>query len=241
MKLIITKTYEELSEITAQIFLGKMYEDRRVNMSITGGASPKGAYEIITKEMRKNQKNFTNVHFYNFDEIETPVTKRYMTMDGLKKEFLEPAGIHPDNIHPLTLKNMKEIQAELHNTGHLDFMLLGMGADGHFCGNLPVNCEFDKEIYPFQLNEKVPTYQIYMDAFGDPEDIATEYVTMGAAAVMKVKHLVMIVNGKKKALAVKKLLSQEVGTDFPSTVLRMHPNFTLIIDEEAASELDGHY
>lgn len=237
MRIFIKKSYKELSEVTASILLEKFYNDKRMNLSITAGASPMGAYEIVTKKISENIQDFGHVHFYNFDEIECRKSKKRMSLSALEKDFYLPAGIKKENIHALTLANRSEIQAELNNNGYLDFMLIGLGQDGHFCGNMPGTCEFDKEIYPVPFHENVPWYSGYAAAFADPDDIPEAFVTMGAAAVMKTKHVVLIVNGKKKSQAVRRLLTEEISTAFPATVLRMHPNFTLILDEEAASEL----
>ena len=55
---------------------------------------------------------------------------------------------------------------------------------------------------------------------------------------MKVKHVVMIVNGKHKAEILKKMLDEPISNELPSTVLKLHPNFTIIADQDAASLLN---
>ena len=63
-------------------------------------------------------------------------------------------------------------------------------------------------------------------------------LTMGPKSLMKVKHLVMIVNGKEKAGILKQVLDSTITDELPSTVLKLHPNMTLICDKDAASELN---
>ena len=55
---------------------------------------------------------------------------------------------------------------------------------------------------------------------------------------MRVKHLVMIVNGKHKAEILKQVLDSPITDELPATVLKLHPNFTVICDKDAASLLD---
>ena len=62
--------------------------------------------------------------------------------------------------------------------------------------------------------------------------------TMGPKSLMRVKHLVMIVNGKEKAEILKKVLDSPITDELPSTVLKLHPNFTIIADKDAASLLN---
>ena len=62
---------------------------------------------------------------------------------------------------------------------------------------------------------------------------------MGPQSVMtQVRDAVMIVNGKGKAEMVKKAFFGPVTEDVPSSILQLHPNFTLILDADAASELN---
>ena len=68
-------------------------------------------------------------------------------------------------------------------------------------------------------------------------DVPDYYITMGPRAIMAARELVMIASGEKKAKAVAKLLSGEVTEEWPSTVLTLHPHFTLIADEAALSEV----
>ncbi len=63
-------------------------------------------------------------------------------------------------------------------------------------------------------------------------------LTMGPKSLMKVKHLVMIVNGKEKAGILKQVLDSPITDELPSTVLKLHPNMTLICDKDATSELN---
>lgn len=236
MKIIIEKNYEVLSETTARILLGEMYQDKRVNISITAGASPVGTYEIVTKVIADNVDIYDNVHFYNFDEVQLKGQEIGLTMGGLTKQFFAPANIKSDNIHPLTMNNYLEKEAEVEAAGGFDLMLIGLGQDGHFCGNMPYAVQFDKTIYKIKLEDKYPWYQMMKASFKEQE-IPEEMVTMGAAMLMKVKRLVLIVNGKSKAEAVARLLHDDISPEFPASILRLHPNLTIILDADAASAL----
>lgn len=48
----------------------------------------------------------------------------------------------------------------------------------------------------------------------------------------------MIVNGVKKAEILKKVLEGPVTPDVPSSILKLHPDFTVIVDKEASSKLE---
>ena len=61
---------------------------------------------------------------------------------------------------------------------------------------------------------------------------------MGPKSLMRVNHLVMIVNGKEKAEIFKRFLEEPINQDVPATILKLHPNFTVICDQDAASLID---
>ncbi len=47
MKLIIKETEKQMSEYAMYVLLGAMMQDKRVNISLTSGRSPKMLYEMM--------------------------------------------------------------------------------------------------------------------------------------------------------------------------------------------------
>ena len=62
---------------------------------------------------------------------------------------------------------------------------------------------------------------------------------MGIRAIMQARKVLMIVNGKNKAEIVRKAFFGPVVPEVPASVLQMHPDFILIGDEEAFSEIEA--
>ena len=59
--------------------------------------------------------------------------------------------------------------------------------------------------------------------------------TMGIGTIMKAKRVLMVVNGEKKAQAVKDCFFGPIKPQAPGSILQLHPDFTLIADEAALS------
>lgn len=231
MKIIIEKDFEAMSETTKNILLGHMSQDKRVNLSITAGNTPVGVYKRMI-EVVKDSPDYANVHYYNFDEIPVANQAEGITMTDLRKLYLTPANINEANIHPLTVENYTEQDQRLLMAGGLDAMLIGLGGDGHFCGNMPTTTSFENLTYKIKVTGEESWF------VPDMLEAGLEFVTMGPVSVMRVKHLILIVNGEKKAKMVKKVLQGPVTEEIPASVLQLHPNLTVILDEAAASELD---
>lgn len=233
MKLIITKNYEELSCVAAQIMLGYMHKEDRVNIAITAGSTPKRMYEILIPQVR-SKEYYNNVHYYNFDEIPYKKAKRDgVTISDLRKFYLEPAGINSKNIHILNEKNYKDQDNKIEEDGKLDLIILGVGADGHYCGNLPNTTKLgdltSKVICDKTLKNRISRL------FEDEEEVPDEYITMGPRSVMRAKNLVLFATGKEKSEIIKRILENDVDENIPATILPSHPNLTIIVDETAAS------
>lgn len=84
----------------------------------------------------------------------------------------------------------------------------------------------------FLLKKEVnPTYK------GRPKQPFT--LTIGVKSLMSVLHLDMIVNGKVKTAIFKRFLDEAINQNVPATILKLHPNYSVICDQEAASLIDS--
>lgn len=231
MKVIVKKDFDAMSEAAKEILLGIMSQDKRVNVSITAGKTPVKVYEKMIPVV-KDSPDFNNVHYYNFDEIPVDGKEEGVTISEIRQLYLTPANVSEDNIHKLTVENYTTQDERIALDGGLDAMLIGLGGDGHFCGNMPTTTQFENETYKIKVSGEEPWFDSTMMEKG------LEFVTMGAKSVFKVKHLILIVNGKNKAEMVKKVLQGPVDLAYPASILQLHPNFTVILDEEAAHYLN---
>ena len=233
MKLIVEDSEQAMSESALHILLGAMMQDKRVNISLTSGESPKTLYKMLAPAV-KDKPQYEDVHYYLFDEAPYQDGRPYgPNWDQMHDMFFKAAGIPEERIHDTMTDNWETYDWDIAQAGGLDVMVIGLGWDGHFCSNCPRCTPMDSYTYPMDRatkNAANPTYP------ARPELPIT--YSMGPHSLMRVKHLVMIVNGKHKAKILKTILDSPISDELPSTVLKLHPNFTVICDKDAASELD---
>ena len=60
---------------------------------------------------------------------------------------------------------------------------------------------------------------------------------MGIKTIMQARKVLLVANGKDKAKIVKQAFFGPVTPEVPASILQMHPDFTLVGDAEALSEL----
>lgn len=234
MRVIAVADYEEMSQVAASMVLGCMYRPGRVNLSITAGSTPVRTYELLAPQVR-GKAQFENVHYYNFDEIPYRSEDREgVTMSELRRLYFGPADVPEERIHALDQRNWETQDAHIAAAGGLDMILLGLGWDGHFCGNLPGTTHFGDATtrVPCDAALRERIARNFERGIVDAPDY---YITMGPRSIMAARELVMIASGEQKAAPVARLLSGEVTEAWPATVLTLHPHFTLIADEAALS------
>ena len=239
MKLLIEVDADAVSRTAAAVLLGTMTRDRRVNVSLTAETTPVGAYARVTPVLAANPKAYQNVHFYNFDEVPLVDSDLGMTMSALTELFYEPAGVHSDNLHELNLTSADGIRADLIAHGGLDLILMGLGDDGHFCGNMPGVTRFDADIYQYPITADLPWYPGFASLFADAASVPTELVTFGAPMVNRAQRAVLMVTGARKADALAAALTGPVTPDVPASILQTHPDLLVIADRAAAARLPG--
>ena len=226
-----------MSKIAAGYVLSYMYQEKdRVNLSITGGTTPARMYELLVPEV-KDSTIFDHVHYYNFDEIPYRKEDREgVTISGLREAFFTPAGIPEERIHKMDQFNYQTQDERIEKAGGLDMVILGVGADGHFCGNLPQTTKFGDLTSRVECDKRLKDR--ILPEFNDvEEDVPDYYITMGPRSIMRAKHIIMIASGIKKAEIIKTLSEGVIDENKPATILTLHPHFTLILDEDAASLL----
>ena len=104
MKLIIEESEKKMSESAMHILLGAMMQDKRVNISLTAGRSPKMLYQMMIPEV-KDQDKFKNIHYYLFDEAPYQDKKYGPNWDEMQELFFKDAHIPEDHIHTTTMEN----------------------------------------------------------------------------------------------------------------------------------------
>ncbi|AGR42140.1 glucosamine-6-phosphate deaminase [Spiroplasma diminutum] len=236
MKIIKTNDYEEMSIKTLDVFIetiNNCKNQNRINVAITGGRTPLMFYKMLIENLNRIEI-LEKVHFYNFDEI--PLKDDLstgLTFKDLDELFYTPGKINSNNIHQMNFLNWKDFIKQLNADGGLDLVLLGIGIDGHFCGNLSGVTKFGdstREISMIDTQNNISVPKL------DTEKFHEKYVTMGPREIMQSKNILMIANGEAKANVIDQILNGPVVEQVPSSLLTLHPNFTLIIDKEANSK-----
>ncbi len=237
MEIKVCNTYEEVSQLAAKIIAEQITEKPNSILGLATGSTPVGTYKELIKMYNEGKIDFKNVKSFNLDEY-YPIKKtneqsyRYFMDENLfnyvnidKKNTNVPDG---ETTNPL--EYCLNYDKRVEEAGGIDLQILGIGQNGHIGFNEP-----DEELYvETHITELTQnTIEANSRFFEKIEDVPTKAITMGLGTIMKAKKIIVLANGKSKQQIINKLINSGITTKIPASLLKLHPNVTLICDKEA--------
>lgn len=240
MNIIICRDYQTVSDQAAEKVITLLQSNPHAKLGLATGSSPIGLYDRLVKAYESKQISFKDVLTFNLDEyVGIPRTHSqsyysFMYEHLFKHVDIDPAHIHiPDN----DVHRIDEIAKEynrLLKKNPLDLQVLGIGSNGHIGFNEP-GTPMGNETFVVTLDER--TRKDNSRFFSSLEEVPKYAITMGIKNIMRAKELLLIASGKEKADAVYQMIHGEVTSSLPASILQLHPNCTIILDEPAASKI----
>jgi glucosamine-6-phosphate deaminase len=119
--------------------------------------------------------------------------------------------------------------------------LLGVGENGHLAFNDPPVANFndDVDMKVVQLDDQCRQQQTAEGWFSSVEQVPESAMTLTIPTLFRVPKLILSVPGSRKAKIMRRTFEDPISTQCPATILRTHPDATIYLDPESASELDG--
>ena len=120
-----------------------------------------------------------------------------------------------------------------------DLVCMGIGENGHIAFNDPPVADFhDKKLVKIVLlDEACRRQQVNDGCFKSIGEVPTRALTLTIPALLQPESIFCIVPGPTKSEAVYNTINQQIAEQYPSTILRDHPNTILFLDKESASKL----
>lgn len=242
MKIIICKDSNEASQKAANMIKKVINDNPKAILGLATGSTPIETYKKLIEMNKKKEISFKDVKTVNLDEYisldEThPQSYRYFMNDNLFNHIdinisntRVPKGMAKD-----IEKEAIDYEKYLNKLGGADIQVLGLGENGHIGFNEPgdslnaVTHIEDLTLSTIKANKRF---------FQSEKEVPKKAITMGLGSILKAKKIILLAFGEKKAQAIASLKDNNITTKFPVTFLKLHPDVTVLVDNEAASLLN---
>lgn len=241
MKLFIEKDYDALSKRAASILIEEISKKEDIILGLATGSTPIGTYKELIRAHKEDGLDFSKVKTFNLDEYIGldgchPNSYRYFMDEHLFNHInIDKSNTHvPDGKAEDLEAYCKEYDRLIEESGGIDVQILGIGSNGHIAFNEPAE-ELSLGTTVVRLKES--TIRDNARFFNSIEEVPKTAISMGIGSIMKARKIILLASGKNKAEIMAKLLKNDVvTTQIPASLLKLHHDVTIIVDEDAYSE-----
>ncbi len=242
MEVIVVARPEDADGIVADAYSTLLARKPDAVLGLATGSTPLGVYRELIRRHREEGLSFARATSFNLDEyVGLPAghPERYLTF--IEREFTGQVDFAPGAVHgPDGLADDLEAAARaydraIQDAGGIDIQILGIGADGHLAFNMPGSSLASRTRLKTLTRKTREDNARFFD--GDIDQVPLHSLTQGLGTIMESRHAIMLGFGKGKAQAVAECIEGGISARWPASILQMHPHATVVIDEDAASQL----
>jgi glucosamine-6-phosphate deaminase len=241
MKFVFVDGYDQLGRHAALMVAGRIVVNPQVVLGLATGDSPVGLYREMVRLHREYGLDFSQVRTFNLDEYAGLAPSHpqsyahYMSSHLFGHVNLQSQNTHLlDGVAPNQHGECIRYEEEIKLAGGIDFQVLGIGKNGHIAFNEPGD-SFQVRTGIFELSDS--TREANSRFFESGESVPSHALSVGIGTIMKAREILMIVSGSEKAAAVASAVFAPIDPKLPASILKIHPNFTLLADRAAARDL----
>lgn len=240
MDIQIFESYDLLSEEIAKEITEDLNKNPKQLLCIAAGYTSLGVFKYLIDAYKAGKADFSKASFVAMDEwlhmsADTPES----CGNFLVENFLKYVNYAPENVR-LWDGTVADTDAECQDVlqfienhgGHMDYLVLGMGMNGHLALNEP-GVDFNVSAHICCLDPV--TQKVGQKYFTEGASL-TGGITLGISDFKKAKRTVLAVNGAKKAELLKKVIdAKKAVNQLPATALYDFENASLYCDYEAGA------
>ena len=244
MRIVILQSENDASNFAAEFISDFINNKKNSVLGLATGSSVLSTYKALIKKCELGQLSFKKITTFNLDEylgLKPDHNQSYRNY--MNQKLFNHVDINQNNTfvpecfdgnYKLACLNY---ESEIDNNGGIDLQLLGIGSNGHIGFNEPTS-SFNSRTRVKTLTQN--TISKNARFFDDAEHQPSLAITMGIGTIMEAQNILLIGLGKHKSKAVAEMIEGPLSSFCPSSILQNHENATIVLDQDAASDLKLH-
>jgi glucosamine-6-phosphate deaminase len=243
VEVIIQANAGAAAELVAKIIAAELRANPHLVLGLATGRTMEAVYRRLVRMHQEQALDFSLCSTFNLDEYvglspEDPHSYRHYMSEHLFKHLkIEGRNTHLPNGMAADLDaECRNYEYTIAKFGGIDLQLLGIGRAGHIGFNEPLSALRSRT----RVKALSPT-TIAQNAslFGGPENVPRRAITMGVGTILDCRRCLLLATGAEKADIVAKAVEGPITSMISATALQWHLRCTVVVDEEAASQLQG--
>ncbi|MBQ6453871.1 MAG: glucosamine-6-phosphate deaminase [Coriobacteriales bacterium] len=237
---IIVDTPQNIAKRAAAIYQEILAAKPNAILGFATGSTPLDLYAELVRLNKAGEISFKDVTSFNLDEYvglspEHDQSYRYFMEHNLFNHIdIDLARTHVPSGLDVSDEALAGYDEAIKAAGGVDMQLLGIGINGHIGFNEP-GTPLESLTHVVTLTES--TREANKRFFASIDEVPTHAATMGIKTVMNARKIMLIALGENKADAIRATIKGPVTPDCPASVLQLHPDVVVFLDEGAASKL----
>ena len=241
MEVFVYEKYEQISKAAAQVVADTINSKPNTVLGLATGSTPLGLYKELARMHKEEGLDFSHVSTFNLDEyVGLPPGHSQSYHYFMHENLFKDINIEPQNIHiPSGTTNNYEAFCEwyeerIEQCGGIDVQVLGIGSDGHIAFNEPGSSLGSRTRIKTLSKETIEDNSRF---FKKKAEVPIYAITMGVGTVLEARKLILLANGANKAKAIADAIEGPVSCMCTASVLQLHPDSSLFLDQAAAGKL----
>ena len=233
----VAADFEAMSRRAAGRIESEVRRQPNLLLCAAAGSSPARAYELLGERAAHESALFSRLRVIKVDEwgglgLTDPATCE----SDLRRRLLVPLRIAPDRYQgfesdpPDPSRECERLSQWLVGNGPIVLCVLGVGVNGHIAMNEPAQAlcpgPHVAQLTPASLEHPMLAASNAKPAYG---------LTLGMANILQSRIILLLASGKRKRAVLERLRRPQVTPQFPVSFLWLHPDATVLCDEETGA------
>ena len=243
MEVIIRPDAEAAALFVARIIAKELRANPHLVLGLATGRTMESVCRVLVRMHKGEGLDFSLCHTFNLDEYvglspDDPHSYRHYMNERLFRHVnIDVHDTHlPNGLAPDLEAECRNYENIIAKFGGIDLQLLGIGQAGHIGFNEPLSALRSrtrvKALTPTTIEQNAA-------AFGGDDKVPRRAITMGVGTILDARRCVLLATGGEKADIIAKAVEGPITAMISATALQLHPRCTVVVDEAAASQLQG--
>lgn len=236
-EIVIVSSADEAGALAADRIAALVARKPDAVLGLATGSTPLPVWAAL----RERGVDLTRVRGFALDEyLGLPPGHPESYRAVIDREVVGPLGLDPARVRvpgddggPIATAGERYEEA-IRAAGGVDLQILGIGRTGHVGFNEPGSSLASR------TRVKTLTDATRADNarfFASLDDVPRHCLTQGLGTILEARELVLLAFGAGKAEAIAGAVEGPVSASLPGSVIQLHPEVTVFVDEAAASRL----